>query len=153
MKSAAARALKTPAIGRNAVAGYAVAIKTETGKVVAMASMPDYDPNIWIGGIGSTEEYLRIQPYVNNGTITTAYPDYPPEERNRHPNSIVYLRNELSILQQAVGEQPIFLYNEEKGLMWSGLLRQPALSLLERRARRRKNMLDCRRRSFVKYEA
>ncbi|WP_019535190.1 peptidoglycan D,D-transpeptidase FtsI family protein [Paenibacillus ginsengihumi] len=103
MKSAEARALKTPAIGRNAVAGYAVAIETETGKVVAMASMPDYDPNVWIGGIGSTEEYLRIQPYVNNGTITTAYPDYPPEERNRHPNSIVFLGSTIKPLSVLIG--------------------------------------------------
>ncbi|CAG7600619.1 Penicillin-binding protein 2B [Paenibacillus solanacearum] len=88
--------------GRNAVTGYAVAIEVETGKVVAMASMPDYDPNVWFGGI-SQDDYNRIQPFINNGTITTAYPDYPQAEISRHPTSIVYIGSTIKPLSVLIG--------------------------------------------------
>jgi penicillin-binding protein 2 len=102
MKSPEARALKYPAIGKNAVAGYAVAMEVDTGKVVAMASMPDYDPNVWNGGIPPAE-YKRIEPYINNGTITTAYPDYPENERKNHPSSIVYVGSTIKPLSVLIG--------------------------------------------------
>lgn len=102
MKSADARNKVTPAKGRNAVAGYAVAMEVDTGKVIAMASMPDYDPNIWTGGIPPAE-YKRIEPFINNGTITTAYPDYPENERKNHPGSIVYVGSTIKPLSVLVG--------------------------------------------------
>lgn len=75
-------------LGRNAVAGYAVAMEVDTGQVVAMASMPDYDPNVWRGGI-STEKYTEIQQKYTNGTIRERAPDLPPDEIGRHPTSLV----------------------------------------------------------------
>ncbi|MGP4111663.1 penicillin-binding protein 2 [Streptomyces sp. 4N509B] len=39
--------------------GAAVVIENDTGRIVAMASYPDYDPNIWVGGI-STSDYARL---------------------------------------------------------------------------------------------
>jgi penicillin-binding protein 2 len=103
MKSAEARAKVTPAIGRNAVTGYAVAMEVDTGKVVAMASMPDYDPNIWTGGISTNADFRRIEPFMNNGTITTAYPDYPDQERKNHPSSIVYVGSTIKPLSVLIG--------------------------------------------------
>ncbi|TVY08533.1 peptidoglycan D,D-transpeptidase FtsI family protein [Paenibacillus cremeus] len=88
--------------GRNAVAGYAVAMEVDTGNVVAMASMPDYDPTVWFGGIPQ-DEYNRIQPFINNGTITTAYPDYPQDEISKHPTSIVYVGSTIKPLSVLVG--------------------------------------------------
>ncbi|MBL1066523.1 penicillin-binding protein 2 [Streptomyces sp. 7-21] len=47
--------------GRNyeADSGAAVVIENDTGRVIGMASYPAYDPNVWVGGISSSE-YARL---------------------------------------------------------------------------------------------
>ncbi|WP_281889394.1 penicillin-binding protein 2 [Paenibacillus sp. YYML68] len=105
--------LKSPAVrndrylgkGQNAVAGYAVAIEVETGKVVAMASMPDYNPSVWATGFKTSAEFQKIQPFINNGTITTAYPNYPSDEMKYHPTSIVYMGSVIKPLSVLIGLQ------------------------------------------------
>ncbi|MEK4512641.1 peptidoglycan D,D-transpeptidase FtsI family protein [Paenibacillus sp. FSL K6-2524] len=64
---------KNPVSGKThpkALTGYAVAMEVDTGKVVAMASMPDYDTNIWQTGSVSSEDYKKIETNYQNGTIT-----------------------------------------------------------------------------------
>ncbi|PZE21521.1 peptidoglycan D,D-transpeptidase FtsI family protein [Paenibacillus xerothermodurans] len=100
-KSPAARASRY-GYAPNAKAGYAVAMEVDTGRVVAMASMPDYNPSIWREGL-STAEYNQIQPFINNGTITTAYPDYPDNELKNHPTSIVYVGSIIKPLSVLIG--------------------------------------------------
>lgn len=51
----------------NAKTGYAVAMEVDTGNIVAMASIPDYDPNVWKDG---TDDWDKVMPYYGNGTIT-----------------------------------------------------------------------------------
>ncbi|WP_025688458.1 peptidoglycan D,D-transpeptidase FtsI family protein, partial [Paenibacillus zanthoxyli] len=54
----------------DAVTGYAVAMEVDTGNIVAMASMPDYDTNAWASGSMDTATYNKIKDYYQNGTIT-----------------------------------------------------------------------------------
>jgi len=58
---------------QNAITGYAVAMEVDTGKVIAMASMPDYNTNVWKSSGSkniSTEDYEQIKNNYQNGTIT-----------------------------------------------------------------------------------
>lgn len=93
----------------HAVTGFAVAMEVKTGKVVAMASMPDYDANIWAGGSISTEDYNNYEYVLNNGTIRTVYGPYKTtEERNQHPSSIVPLGSTIKPLTVLIGMQEGF---------------------------------------------
>jgi cell division protein FtsI/penicillin-binding protein 2 len=83
--------------------GFAVAMEVDTGKVVAMASMPDYDPNIWAGGSITTEDYNNIQNVLSNGTIRTVYGPYSDKERGKHPSSIVPLGSTVKPLTVLIG--------------------------------------------------
>ncbi|WP_019908673.1 peptidoglycan D,D-transpeptidase FtsI family protein [Paenibacillus sp. HW567] len=53
----------------NAITGYAVAMEVDTGNIVAMASMPDYDTNVWTSGSLPTDVWNRIINNYQNGTI------------------------------------------------------------------------------------
>lgn len=93
----------TYAMGAQATTGFAVAMEVETGKVVAMASMPDYDPNVWTGGI-SQSEYNEVQFSLKNGTISEAYPNYEDyAERAKHPTSLVPLGSTIKPLTVLLG--------------------------------------------------
>ncbi|GIP40747.1 penicillin-binding protein 2 [Paenibacillus sp. J31TS4] len=90
------------ALGGRAVAGYAVAMEVDTGKVVAMASMPDYDPNVWTGGI-QPDEYAKIENRYTNGTIRERVPDLPKDQIPKHPSSLVPPGSTLKPLTVMVG--------------------------------------------------
>lgn len=84
--------------------GFAVAMEVDTGKVVAMASMPDYDPNIWAGGRISPEDYENFSNVLPNGTIRTVYGPYESkEERDRHPSSILPPGSTMKPLSVLIG--------------------------------------------------
>ncbi|GGD75333.1 peptidoglycan D,D-transpeptidase FtsI family protein [Paenibacillus nasutitermitis] len=84
--------------------GYAVAMEVKTGKVISMASMPDYDPNIWEGGRISTEDYDKISTVLQNGTISPVIGPYKDKkEQNKHPSSIVYLGSVQKPLSVLIG--------------------------------------------------
>lgn len=92
-------------LGEQARMGFAVAMEVDTGNVLAMASMPDYDPNVWSNGI-STRTFQAIQPYYQNGTIKTVYADIvDAKQRARHPTSIVPLGSTIKPLTVLIGLQ------------------------------------------------
>ncbi|MGF7033699.1 penicillin-binding protein 2 [Paenibacillus mucilaginosus] len=88
--------------GREAVAGYAVAMEVDTGKVMAMASMPDYDPNIWHGGV-SGGEWNEIRCRYLNGAIRERCADVPEKEISKHPPSLVPLGSTIKPLTVLLG--------------------------------------------------
>jgi cell division protein FtsI/penicillin-binding protein 2 len=89
--------------GRFARTGYAVAMEVKTGKVVAMASMPDYDTNLWQGGI-SSKDYGNVKFFIGNGAIREVQPPYEDDkERRRHPSSLVNLGSTQKPLTILVG--------------------------------------------------
>ncbi|MFP4977338.1 peptidoglycan D,D-transpeptidase FtsI family protein [Paenibacillus sp. CN-4] len=53
---------------KDALTGYAVAMEVDTGHVVAMASMPDYDANVWRNL--TTEAWDQIMSRYQNGAVT-----------------------------------------------------------------------------------
>lgn len=113
MKSDAAKQLKTPYMGNNAVSGYAVAMEVKTGNVVAMVSYPDYDPNSWRSGI-SSEKLKEIQRKIANGTIRERYADYPEDEFGKHPTSLVPPGSSLKPLTVLLGLNESLITPEEK---------------------------------------
>jgi cell division protein FtsI/penicillin-binding protein 2 len=89
--------------GKLATTGYAVAMEVKTGKVVAMASMPDYDSNLWQGGI-SNKDYDAVQFFTGNGTIREVQAPYKDDkERRKHPSSLVNLGSTQKPLTILVG--------------------------------------------------
>ncbi|WP_189011493.1 peptidoglycan D,D-transpeptidase FtsI family protein [Paenibacillus marchantiophytorum] len=88
--------------GANAEAGYAVAMEVDTGRIVTMANFPDYDSNVWTGGI-SQVNLDKVGSFIANGSITTAYPKYTDKERPKHPSSIVFMGSTIKPLSVLIG--------------------------------------------------
>uniref|UniRef100_UPI000FD77888 peptidoglycan D,D-transpeptidase FtsI family protein n=1 Tax=Paenibacillus sp. FSL R5-0486 TaxID=2921645 RepID=UPI000FD77888 len=75
-----------------AITGYAVAMEVDTGNVVAMASMPDYDPNDW--------DYDKIKYVFRNGT-TESFP--PNDAKPSRAESVVLLGSVIKPLSVLIG--------------------------------------------------
>ena len=89
---------------KHAKTGYAVAMEVKTGKVISMASMPDYDPNIWEGGRIGTDDYNAIANVLQNGTISSVIGPYTdPKEQRKHPSSVVFLGSTMKPLSILIG--------------------------------------------------
>lgn len=88
----------------NAKTGFAVAMEVDTGQIVAMASMPDYDSNVWSEGSKSQEEINKISPYSSNGAIREVYQSYGSQEESyKHPSSTVLLGSVIKPLSVLIG--------------------------------------------------
>ncbi|SDT49272.1 penicillin-binding protein 2 [Paenibacillaceae bacterium GAS479] len=101
--------------GNEATMGFAVAMEVDTGKVIAMASMPDYDTNIWKGGSATSEKLDPVKNFITNGTVRTVYPDYDDEkELAKHTPSLVYLGSVQKPLSVLIGlNEGLFTANQQ----------------------------------------
>lgn len=99
----------------NATTGFAVAMEVETGNVVAMASMPDYDPNVWRTGGITQDEFDKIQFTYQNGTIRS----FAPSNTKGRLESVVYLGSTIKPLTVLIGLQENYFgpnsYYNDKG--------------------------------------
>ncbi|WP_339219831.1 penicillin-binding protein 2 [Paenibacillus sp. FSL W7-1332] len=80
----------------NALTGYAVAMEVDTGNIVAMASMPDYDPNVWENG---TDDWETVMKYYGNGTISP----YSSGRSGNNLESVVLLGSTMKPLSVLIG--------------------------------------------------
>ncbi|RUT29083.1 penicillin-binding protein 2 [Paenibacillus zeisoli] len=85
---------------QNARTGFAVAMEVNTGNVVAMASMPDYDPNVWRTGGISSDDYDKIKNVYQNGTIRSFGSG---QKKGHHPESVVLLGSTVKPLSVLIG--------------------------------------------------
>jgi penicillin-binding protein 2 len=70
-----ARATYDPVTHRNyrADSGAAIVLQAKTGRVVAMASQPTYDPSQWVGGISPTQLARLYSPKAGDPLLARAY--------------------------------------------------------------------------------
>lgn len=114
---------KNPVSGKthpNAKTGYAVAMEVETGNVVAMASMPDYDTNVWQTGSIASEDWDKIQTNYQNGTITP----YSSGRSGHDFDSAVLLGSTIKPLSVLIGlNEKLFSTNDyyyDRGIAYFG---------------------------------
>ncbi|AWV35747.1 peptidoglycan D,D-transpeptidase FtsI family protein [Paenibacillus odorifer] len=89
----------------DALTGYAVAMEVDTGNVIAMASMPDYDTNSWATGSISPEVYEKIEKHYQNGTITP----YSSGRSGHNFESTVLLGSTIKPLSVLIGLKEGFI--------------------------------------------
>ncbi|WP_189023752.1 peptidoglycan D,D-transpeptidase FtsI family protein [Paenibacillus albidus] len=80
----------------NAQTGYAVALEVDTGNVVAMASIPDYDPNVWEHG---SDDWSTVLNHYRNGTISP----YSSGRSGNQLESLVLLGSTIKPLTVLIG--------------------------------------------------
>lgn len=74
--------------------GAVVVLNVNTGGVVAMATYPSYDPNLWTGGINSGEYAKLIGTGANNPLIDRGYQgEYPPGSTFKAITTAAMLQN------------------------------------------------------------
>lgn len=104
----------------NAKTGYAVAMEVDTGNIVAMASMPDYDTNVWSSGGVSPEDWAKISTNYQNGTVTP----YSSGKSGHNFDSTVLLGSTIKPLSVLIGLNEGFYtkntYYSDNGIAYFG---------------------------------
>ncbi|WP_172199487.1 peptidoglycan D,D-transpeptidase FtsI family protein [Saccharibacillus qingshengii] len=82
-----------------AISASAVAMEIDTGKVVAMANMPDFDPNVYRTGSISDADYHDSEYAYLNGAIRSK----PTNDTGKKAESVVYLGSTIKPLSVLIG--------------------------------------------------
>lgn len=105
---------------KDALTGYAVAMEVDTGNVVAMANMPDYDTNVWNAERLPPEVWTKIEGYYQNGTIN----DISSGVSGNGLKSLIYLGSTIKPLSVLIGlEEGLFTTGDtymDKGIAYFG---------------------------------
>lgn len=114
---------KNPVQGKyhpDALTGYAVAMEVDTGHVVAMASMPDYDTNVWNAEKLLPEVYDKIKDNYQNGTINENISGFS----GNGLKSLIFLGSTIKPLSVLIGlNEGLFSTNDiymDKGIAYFG---------------------------------
>ena len=111
-----ARATHDDVTGRNYAAdsGAVVVMEADTGRVVAMASQPTYDPSVWVGGVSKKQlerAVLRAgrQPAARPGDAgpVRAGLDLEAVQRGERPQQRLHPRQPARLLVGRAGRQPV----------------------------------------------
>jgi penicillin-binding protein 2 len=95
---------------------YAVAMEVKTGKILAMVSYPDYDPDIWNRRV-TPEDYRKLSYVIRNGTIREA----PYDAREEEDPDREFARHPMSVLPLGSTFKPLtVLFGLKKGLISEG---------------------------------
>ncbi|GGO02453.1 peptidoglycan D,D-transpeptidase FtsI family protein [Saccharibacillus kuerlensis] len=84
-----------------AISASAVAMEIDTGNVVAMANLPDFDPNVYRTGSISTANAEATEYYYLNGAIRSK----PTNDTGKKAESVVYLGSTIKPLSVLIGLQ------------------------------------------------
>lgn len=84
--------------------GMAIAMNPKTGEILAMASYPSYDPNIWIKGVTQKEYTEQFAPAEMNRAIQQVY----------QPGSTVKMATELIGFKEGVIQPGSVIYDPGK---------------------------------------
>lgn len=99
-----------------ALTGYAVAMEVDTGNIITMANMPDYDTNVW----NKPEVFKEIRENYKNGTITQSSSGF---SGNGLP-SLIYLGSTVKPLSVLIGlNEGLFTTSDiyqDKGIAYFG---------------------------------
>lgn len=103
----------------NALTGYAVAMEVDTGNIVAMASLPDYDTNAWTDGT-IMDIWDKISTNYQNGTITP----FSSGRSGNNFDSTVLMGSTVKPLSVLIGlNEGLFTTNtwyQDKGIAYFG---------------------------------
>lgn len=96
----------------DALTGYAVAMEVDTGNIVAMASIPDYDTNIWTNDTLPTPIWNKIINNYQNGTITSISSGLSGHDFR----SVLFMGSTIKPLSVLIGLKEGFFNTTEKYL-------------------------------------
>ena len=101
----------------NAEGAAVVAIDVRTGEILAMASIPDYDPNVWVGGI-SVDDYNSIK--ENNSLFDKSISGtYAPGSIFKMVTAVAGLQTGVISPRETINDTGIYTrYNDYQPKCW-----------------------------------
>ena len=100
----------------DAKGGAVVVMDVKSGEVLAMASYPDYDPNLWVGGI-SKKDYEEIK--ENNSLFNKAISgSYAPGSIYKMVTAISALETGAVSITERINDTGVYYYGNKTWKCW-----------------------------------